>query len=52
MVGNASPNQDAAGTVWLVLDDAWEFDGPLSFEVPQRGDALGRGPSTQPILQR
>jgi hypothetical protein len=52
MVGNASPNQDAAGTVWLVLDDAWEFDGPLSFEVPQRVDALGRGPSLRYVTSR
>ena len=52
MVGNASPNQGAAETVWLVLDDAWEFDEPLSFEVPKRVDALGSGPSLRFITSQ
>ena len=52
MVGNVSPNQGAAETVWLVLDDAWEFDEPLSFEVPKRVEALGSGPSLRYITSQ
>jgi hypothetical protein len=57
MVGNASPDQGTAETIWLVLDDAWEFDEPLSFEVPKRVEAVGSGPSlrfitTQRMIER
>src|ERR1700741_295389 len=52
MVGNVSPNQGAAETVWLVLDDAWGFDERLSFEVPMRVDARGSGPSLRYITSQ
>ena len=52
MVGNVSPNQSAAETVWLVLDDAWGFDEPSSFEIPKRVEALGSGPSLRYITSQ
>src|SRR5260370_7698161 len=52
MVGKVSSNQGAAETVWLVLDDAWEFDEALSFEVPKRVEALGSGPSLRYIASQ
>jgi hypothetical protein len=52
MVGNVSPNQSAAETVWLVLDDAWEFDESSSFELPKRVEALRSGPSLRYITSQ
>ena len=45
MVANVCPNRGSTETVRLVLDNAWEFDEPLSFRIPKRVDALGCGPS-------
>jgi hypothetical protein len=45
-------NQGSAETVWLVLDDAWEFNEPLSFEVPKRVEALESGPSLRYITSQ
>jgi hypothetical protein len=52
MVENVSPNQSAAETVWLVLDDAWEFDESSSFDVPKRVEALRSGPSLRYITSQ
>jgi len=52
MVGNVSLNQHPAKTIWLVLDDAWEFDESPSFELPQRVEALRSGPSLRFITSR
>jgi hypothetical protein len=45
-------NQGSAETVWLVLDDAWEFNEPLSFKVPKRVEALESGPSLRYITSQ
>jgi hypothetical protein len=49
-MGNAKGN--AAKTVWLVVDDAWEFDELTSFEPPRRVEALASGLSLRYITSQ
>jgi hypothetical protein len=44
--------ENAAKTVWLVLDDAWEFDESPAFELPKRIKALGSGLSLRYITSQ
>jgi hypothetical protein len=46
------PNRGSTDTVWLVLDNAWEFDEPVSFKIPERVEALGCGPSLRFITSQ
>jgi arginase family enzyme len=45
MVRDPDSSRDAAETVWLAFDDAWDFAGSPSFKAPSRVDAFDVGPS-------
>jgi arginase family enzyme len=43
MVKDPGSSRDAAETVWLAFDDAWNFAGSPAFKAPSRVDALDVG---------
>ena len=47
-----STKENAAETVWLVLDNAWEIDGPPAFEFPERVEARASGLSLRYITSQ
>jgi arginase family enzyme len=52
MVGNPDSSRGAARTVWLALDDAWDFGETSSFQPPVRVDAREIGPSLRFITSK
>ena len=45
MVEDSEPRRAAGGSLWLALDNAWDFGEPPTFAAPIRVDAREVGPS-------
>jgi arginase family enzyme len=45
MVRDANSDQERGESVWLALDDAWDFEDFSRFKAPSRVDALEAGPA-------